>query len=87
MTGSVEVAFPGMIGSLSLHYLLIMLQLIFLLQSLIVAHDKFKITLGDADKELQAIVGLENQVHEMSQKFGMTGRIENPYTTLNANVS
>lgn len=57
------------------------------MQSLMVAHEKFKVTLGDADKEFQAIVGLETQVHEMLQKFGMTGRIENPYTTLNANVS
>lgn len=55
------------------------------IQSLMVAHEKFKVTLGDADKEFQAIVGLEKQVHDMLQKFGMSGRIENPYTTLNAN--
>lgn len=43
-------------------------------------------TLGDADKEFQSIVDLENEVLQISRKFGMTTIVENPYTTLNANV-
>lgn len=58
----------------------------FCLQSLIIAHQEFKKTLGEADKEFQSIVDLEKEVLQISQKFGMTTIVENPYTTLNANV-
>lgn len=51
------------------------------IQGLIDAHEQFKMTLGEADKEYQAIISLSNEVQRLAQQYGITV-IENPYTTL-----
>jgi hypothetical protein len=57
------------------------------IQGLIDAHSQFKATLGEADKEYNAIVGLVREVEATVQKYQVPGGLENPYTTLTANVS
>ncbi len=56
------------------------------LQGLIDAHEAFKQTLGEADKEYNAIIGLVQEVQRISQQYGITGGADNPYTTLSAQV-
>ena len=55
-------------------------------QGLIDAHEQFKQTLGEADKEYNAIIGLVQEVQRISQQYGITGGADNPYTTLSAQV-
>ena len=55
-------------------------------QGLIDAHEQFKQTLGEADKEFNAIIGLVQEVQRISQQYGITGGADNPYTTLSAQV-
>ncbi|KAI1295512.1 Alpha-actinin, sarcomeric [Halotydeus destructor] len=55
------------------------------IQGLIEAHEQFKQTLGEADKEHQAIVGLANEVQKIATQYQVPGGIENPYTTLTPN--
>lgn len=55
------------------------------IQGLIDAHEQFKQTLGEADKEYKAIVSLVQEVQAIATKFNIPGAIENPYTTLTAN--
>lgn len=57
------------------------------IQGLIDAHSQFKATLGEADKEYNSIVGLVREVEATVQKYQVPGGLENPYTTLTANVS
>jgi len=52
------------------------------IQGLIDAHEQFKGTLGEADKEFNAIVALGQEVNRIAQQFGIQGASENPYTTL-----
>jgi actinin alpha len=52
------------------------------IQGLIDAHEQFKQTLGEADKEYQAIMSLASEVVRLAQQYGITGVTENPYTTL-----
>ncbi|PSN56263.1 Alpha-actinin, partial [Blattella germanica] len=55
------------------------------IQGLIDAHNQFKATLGEADKEYNSIVGLVREVEATVQKYQVPGGLENPYTTLTAN--
>lgn len=53
------------------------------IQGLIDAHETFKQTLGEADKEFGAIMGLLQEIQRISQQYGLTLQ-DNPYTTLSA---
>lgn len=57
------------------------------IQGLMDAHSQFKATLGEADKEFTSIVSLVREVEATVQKYQIPGGLENPYTTLTANVS
>ncbi|GAB6024874.1 hypothetical protein CHUAL_009988 [Chamberlinius hualienensis] len=52
------------------------------IQGLIDAHEQFKQTLGEADKEYKSIVSLVQEVQTIAQKNQIPGGIDNPYTTL-----
>jgi len=54
------------------------------IQGLIDAHEQFKQTLGEADKEFGAIMGLVQEVQRTAQQYGISGASDNPYTTLSA---
>lgn len=54
------------------------------IQGLMDAHAAFKATLGEADKEYNAIVGLVREVESIVKQFQIPGGLENPYTTLTA---
>lgn len=56
------------------------------IQGLIDAHNQFKATLGEADKEYNSIVSLVNEVETTVQKHQIPGGLANPYTTLTASV-
>jgi len=56
------------------------------IQGLIDAHNQFKATLGEADKEYNSIVSLVKEVESIAQKYQVPGGLENPYTTLTANI-
>lgn len=53
------------------------------IQGLIDAHEQFKQTLGEADKEFNAVMALVQEVNRIAQQYGLTIS-ENPYTTLSA---
>lgn len=55
------------------------------IQGLIEAHEQFKQTLGEADKEHKAIVGLASEVQAIASKYQVPGGVENPYTSLTPN--
>ena len=57
------------------------------IQGLIDAHNQFKATLGEADKEYQAIMTLVNEVQHIAQQYKIPGGLDNPYTTLTSQVS
>ncbi|XP_074600790.1 alpha actinin isoform X2 [Brevipalpus obovatus] len=52
------------------------------IQGLIEAHEQFKMTLGEADKEHRSIVGLSQEVQQFATQYKVPGGIENPYTSL-----
>jgi len=52
------------------------------IQGLIDAHSQFKATLGEADKEFQAIMALVSEVQAIAQKYQIPGGLDNPYTAL-----
>lgn len=54
------------------------------IQGLITAHDQFKATLGEADKEYALIVGLVRDVEGLVNQYQIANGLENPYTTLTA---
>lgn len=54
----------------------------FLLQGLTTAHEQFKATLPDADKERQAILGIHNEVSKIVQTYHVNMAGTNPYTTI-----
>lgn len=54
------------------------------IQGLMTAHEQFKATLGEADKEFNLIVGLVREVESIVQSQKIPGGLENPYTTLTA---
>lgn len=51
-------------------------------QSLITAHDQFKATLPEADKERMAIMGIMNEIMKIAQTYGIKLSGINPYTNL-----
>lgn len=57
------------------------------IQGLIDAHEQFKQTLGEADKEHKSIIGLSQEVQNIATQYQVPGGIENPYTTLTAGVN
>merc|ERR1712168_1569935 len=54
------------------------------IQGLIDAHEQFKMTLPEADKEYQSIMALVQEVNRIAQQYGITGAMDNPYTTSSA---
>lgn len=50
------------------------------IQGLIDAHEQFKSTLGEADREFQGIMSLSNEASHLATQYGLMN--ENPYTTL-----
>lgn len=52
------------------------------IQRLVDAHEQFKMTLGEADREFNAIIALVNEVHRIVQQYGITGGYENPYALI-----
>jgi actinin alpha len=50
------------------------------------AHEQFKGTLGEADKEFNSIMSLANEVQRLSQQYGLQIQ-ENPFTTVSPSVS
>lgn len=56
------------------------------IQGLVEAHEQFKQTLGEADKEYRSIVSLSQEVQTFATQYQIPGGIENPYTTLTAQV-
>ncbi|XP_039294281.1 alpha-actinin, sarcomeric isoform X1 [Nilaparvata lugens] len=53
---------------------------------LLEAQRSFKVTLSEADKEYNSIVNLVREVETTVQKYQIPGGLENPYTTLTADV-
>lgn len=56
------------------------------IQGLIDAHNQFKATLGEADKEYQAIMTLVTEVQTIAQKYQIPGGLDNPYTALTGQI-
>jgi len=54
------------------------------IQGLLDAHEQFKATLGEADKEYQSIVSLVQQVESIAKTNSIPGGLDNPYTSLTA---
>uniref|UniRef100_A0A8C1XLW4 Actinin alpha 3b n=1 Tax=Cyprinus carpio TaxID=7962 RepID=A0A8C1XLW4_CYPCA len=52
------------------------------IQSLITAHDQFKATLPEADKERIAVMGIQNEITKIAQTYGIKLVGVNPYTVL-----
>ncbi|RWS21109.1 Alpha-actinin: sarcomeric-like protein, partial [Leptotrombidium deliense] len=52
------------------------------IQGLIEAHEQFKQTLGEADKEHRSIIALSQEVHTIATQYQIPGGLENPYTSL-----
>ena len=55
------------------------------IQELLGAHEVFKQTLGEADKEFQSIMRLAQEAVRLSSSIGINNP-ENPYTTVNPQV-
>ena len=51
-------------------------------QSLITAHDQFKATLPEADKERMATMGIHSEILKIAQTYGIKLSGINPYTNL-----
>lgn len=51
-------------------------------QSLITAHDQFKATLPEADKERMATIGIHSEILKIAQTYGIKLSGINPYTNL-----
>lgn len=54
----------------------------FFCQSLITAHDQFKATLPEADKERMATLGIHNEILKIAQTYSIKLSGINPYTTI-----
>ncbi|XP_029467092.1 alpha-actinin-3 [Rhinatrema bivittatum] len=52
------------------------------IQSLITAHEQFKVTLPEADKEKNAILGIQAEIQKIAQTYGIKLSGVNPYTNL-----
>ncbi|MGH0176185.1 UNVERIFIED_CONTAM: hypothetical protein FKN15_003768 [Acipenser sinensis] len=53
------------------------------IQGLSTAHEQFKATLPEADKERQAILGIHNEITKIMQTYHVNMVGTNPYTTIN----
>uniref|UniRef100_A0A3Q2Z722 Actinin, alpha 1 n=1 Tax=Hippocampus comes TaxID=109280 RepID=A0A3Q2Z722_HIPCM len=53
------------------------------IQGLSTAHEQFKATLPEADKERQAILGIHNEIAKIMQTYHVNMSGINPYTTIN----
>lgn len=51
-------------------------------QGLSTAHEQFKATLPEADKERQAILGIHNEIAKIVQTYHVNMAGTNPYTTI-----
>jgi len=56
------------------------------LQRLVDAHEQFKMTMGEADKEFNAIMALIQEVHRICQQYGISIGYENPYSYITGQV-
>ncbi|XP_062368502.1 alpha-actinin-4 isoform X2 [Cinclus cinclus] len=56
------------------------------IQGLIAAHEQFKATLPDADREREAILGIEREARRLAELHGLQGPATNPYTSVTAQV-
>lgn len=56
---------------------------VFVSQGLSTAHEQFKATLPEADKERQAILGIHNEIAKIVQTYHVNMAGTNPYTTIN----
>lgn len=54
------------------------------LQSLLTAHEQFKATLPEADRERGAILGIQGEIQKICQTYGLRPSSSNPYITLSA---
>ncbi|KFO28365.1 Alpha-actinin-3 [Fukomys damarensis] len=52
------------------------------LESLLTAHDQFKATLPEADRERGAILGIQGEIQKICQTYGLQPWSTNPYITL-----
>nr|XP_033810003.1 alpha-actinin-3 [Geotrypetes seraphini] len=52
------------------------------IQSLITAHEQFKVTLPEADKEKNAILGIQVEIQKIAHTYGIKLSGINPYTNL-----
>jgi len=52
------------------------------IQSLMGAHEQFKSTLGEADKEFQSLLDLLSEVERVTSQNEITAGIDNPYTSI-----
>lgn len=55
----------------------------FVCQGLSTAHEQFKATLPEADKERLAILGIHNEIAKIVQTYHVNIAGTNPYTTIN----
>ncbi|NWZ99836.1 ACTN4 protein, partial [Nesospiza acunhae] len=56
------------------------------IQGLITAHEQFKSTLGDADREREAILGIQGEAQRLAELHGLQLPASNPYTSVTAQV-
>lgn len=51
-------------------------------QSLLTAHEQFKATLPEADRERGAILGIQGEIQKICQTYGLRPSSTNPYINL-----
>ncbi|XP_033928026.1 alpha-actinin-4 isoform X1 [Melopsittacus undulatus] len=56
------------------------------IQGLIAAHDQFKSTLPEADKEREAILGIQREAQRIGEQHGIKGAGSNPYTSVTPHI-
>ncbi|XP_062461341.1 alpha-actinin-4-like, partial [Pezoporus occidentalis] len=56
------------------------------IQGLIAAHDQFKATLPEADKEREAILGIQREAQRIGELHGIKGAGSNPYTSVTPHI-
>ncbi|XP_014667400.1 PREDICTED: alpha-actinin, sarcomeric-like [Priapulus caudatus] len=50
------------------------------IQGLLDAHEQFKQTLGEADKEFNSIMSLDSEIRRFAQQYNLPGVVDNPYS-------
>lgn len=53
-------------------------------QSLLTAHEQFKATLPEADRERGAILGIQGEIQKICQTYGLRPKSTNPYINLSS---